>query len=68
MPNPDPLNSNVAKNYEKSKQIEGLLNRLADYMAGEIPDNGDLDDLFKKNGGGNRDPNNPLDEPQIDDD
>ena len=46
-PNPDPMTSSVAKNYEKSKQIEGLLNRLADYMAGEIPEAGDMDDLFK---------------------
>ena len=45
--NPDPLTSAVAKNFEKSKQIEGLLNRLADYMAGEIPEAGDMDDLFK---------------------
>ena len=47
-PNDDPLTSSVAKNFEKSKQIEGLLNRLAGYMAGEIPDNGDLNEIFKK--------------------
>jgi len=26
--------------------VEGLLNRLANYMAGEIPSNDDLNDLF----------------------
>ena len=47
-PNDDPYNSSVAKNYETSKKVEGLLNRLADYMAGDIPDNDDLNDIFKK--------------------
>ena len=46
-PNHDPLTSNVAKNYETSKKVETLLNKLAGYMAGEIPDNGDLDELFQ---------------------
>ena len=47
-PNADPIQSAVAKNYETSKKVEGLLNRLAGYMAGEIPDNDDLTDLFGK--------------------
>ena len=47
-PNRDPLTSSVAKNFEKSKQVESLLNRLAGYMAGEIPDTADLQDLFGK--------------------
>ena len=47
-PNNDKLNSAVAKNFETSKKVEGLLNRLANYMAGEIPDNDDLTDLFGK--------------------
>ena len=47
-PNNDPIQSAVAKNYEHSKKVEGLLNRLAGYMAGEIPDNDDLTDLFAK--------------------
>ena len=47
-PNHDPVMSNVSRNFEKSKRVEGLLNRLANYMAGEIPDNDDLDDLFQK--------------------
>ena len=46
IPNHDPILSNVAKNYETSKKVEGLLNRLAGYMAGEIPDNDDLDNLL----------------------
>ena len=29
--------------------MEGLLNRLANYMAGEIPDTDDLTELFSKN-------------------
>jgi len=48
MPNKDPLMSSVAKQYETSKHVEGLLNRLANYMAGEIPDTADLSDLFAK--------------------
>jgi len=48
-PNQDPLTSSVAKNFETSKKVEGLLNRLAGYMAGEIPDSGDLTDMFSKN-------------------
>jgi len=36
----------VAKNYETSKKVESLLDRLAGYMAGEIPDNNDLDDML----------------------
>jgi len=44
--------SNVAKNYETSKKVEGLLNKLAGYMAGEIPDNEDLDNIL---GGGGAD-------------
>ena len=51
MPNHDPVMSTVAKNYETSKKVEGLLNRLADYMAGEIPDNEDLDNLLNDNKG-----------------
>ena len=51
MPNHDPVLSSVAKNYETSKKVEGLLNRLADYMAGEIPDNEDLDNLLNDQGG-----------------
>lgn len=47
-PNHDPLTSTVARNFETSKKVEGLLNRLADYMAGEIPDTGDLDEVFGK--------------------
>ena len=50
MPNHDPVMSTVAKNYETSKKVEGLLNRLADYMAGEIPDNEDLDNLLNDKG------------------
>ena len=46
MPNKDPLTSSVAKNFETSKKVEGLLNRLANYMAGDIPDAADLADLF----------------------
>ena len=42
------MNSAIAKKFETSKQVEGLLNRLANYMAGEIPDNEDLTDLFGK--------------------
>lgn len=48
-PNQDPVTSSVAKNFETSKKVEGLLNRLAGYMAGEIPDSGDLTDMFSKN-------------------
>lgn len=47
-PNQDPLTSSVAKNFETSKKVEGLLNRLAGYMAGEIPESGDLTDMFAK--------------------
>ena len=47
-PNHDPLTSTVSKNYETSKKVEGLLNRLAEYMAGEIPDTSELDDVFGK--------------------
>lgn len=47
-PNHDPLTSTVARNYETSKKVEGLLNRLANYMAGEIPDSNDLDEVFGK--------------------
>ncbi len=36
----------MAKNFETAKKVEGLLNRLANYMAGEIPTNDDLNDLF----------------------
>lgn len=50
IPNHDPMQSNVAKNYETSKKVEGLLNRLAGYMAGEIPDNDDLDNLLGAKG------------------
>lgn len=39
----------MAKNFETSKKVEGLLNRLAGYMAGEIPESGDLADMFDKN-------------------
>ena len=46
IPNHDPMQSNVAKNFETSKKVEGLLNRLAGYMAGEIPDNEDLDTML----------------------
>ena len=46
----------MAKNYETSKKVEGLLNRLADYMAGDIPDNDDLDNIFKKVDDPNRSP------------
>ena len=55
-PNDDPFSSSVAKNYETSKKVEGLLNRLADYMAGDIPDNDDLDNIFKKVDDPNRSP------------
>ncbi len=48
MPNKDPLTSSVAKQFETSKKVEGLLNRLANYMAGEIPDSADLTDMFGK--------------------
>lgn len=48
MPNKDPLTSSVAKQFETSKKVEGLLNRLANYMAGEIPDTADLTDMFGK--------------------
>ena len=37
--------SSVAKNFETSKKVEGLLNRLANYMAGDIPDE-NFDDLL----------------------
>ena len=37
-PSQDPENSDVAKNYEKTKKVETLMNRLAEYMAGEIPE------------------------------
>lgn len=40
--------SNVARNYEKQKKVEGLLNRLANYMAGDIPDQAELDEIFEK--------------------
>ena len=33
----DPLKSNVADKFDKTKQVEKLLNKLAGYMAGEIP-------------------------------
>lgn len=46
LPNHDHMQSNVAKNFEASKKVEGLLNRLAGYMAGEIPDTEDLDNLL----------------------
>ena len=42
------MRSAVAKNFETSKKVEGLLNRLANYMAGDIPDTEDLNDLFGK--------------------
>ena len=45
-PNRDPIRSMVAKNYEKSKRVESLLNKLAGYMAGEIPGYQELDELF----------------------
>ena len=45
-PNQDPLTSGVAKNFEKSKKVESLLNKLAGYMAGDIPDLDDLGDAF----------------------
>lgn len=45
-PNKDPEMSSVAKNFEKSKKVEGLLNKLALYMAGEIPDTDDLAEIF----------------------
>ena len=65
LPNADPMQSSLAKNYEKQKQIEGLLNRLADYMAGEIPESGDMDDLFKNKN--NPDANGDLDDGPEDD-
>ena len=33
----DPLKSNVADKFDKTKQVEKLLSKLAGYMAGEIP-------------------------------
>ena len=55
----------MAKNFETSKKVEGLLNRLADYMAGEIPDDNDLNDLFTNP---NKKAGTPADEqPTFDD-
>ena len=44
-PPPDPLNSDIAKNYEKTRKVETLMNRLAEYMAGDIPDD-NIEDLI----------------------
>ena len=46
-PNHDPMTSSIPKNFEISKRVETLLNRLAGYMAGEIPDSHDLEQLFE---------------------
>lgn len=53
-PNSDPMTSAVAKNHETSKKVESLLNRLANYMAGEVPENADITSIFpdaKSDGG-----------------
>ena len=34
----DPFTSDLAKTYEKTQKVETLMNRLAEYMAGDIPD------------------------------
>ena len=47
-PDNDPIISSIPKNFEKSKKVESLLNKLAQYMAGEIPDSQELDELFAK--------------------
>ena len=36
----------MAKNYETSKKVESLLDRLAGYMAGEIPASDDLEKML----------------------
>ena len=56
-PNKNPMSSAVARNFETSKKVEGLLNKLAGYMAGEIPEAGDIDDYLSKKPGDNDDPN-----------
>ena len=33
----DPMASYVADKYQKTKEVEALLNKLAGYMAGDIP-------------------------------
>lgn len=45
-PPTDPATSNVAKHYEKTRKVETLMNRLAEYMAGDIPEADDLDQIF----------------------
>ena len=64
-PNHDPLTSTVAKNYETSKKVESLLNKLAGYMAGEIPDTEDIDQLFPD---GKKDDTGEVDVPNDNDD
>ena len=38
------MTSDIAKTYEKTQKVETLMNRLAEYMAGDIPEDniGDL--------------------------
>ena len=43
----DPLSSYVADKYKKTKDVEALLNKLAGYMAGDIP----LGELDQKTSG-----------------
>ena len=45
-PPQDPLQSDLAKTYEKTQKVETLMNRLAEYMAGDIPDD-NIGDLIK---------------------
>lgn len=66
-PNCDFDTSSVAHNFEKSKKVEGLLNRLADYMAGDIPETGDLYDMFKNPNDKSMETPNDDDAPTADD-
>jgi hypothetical protein len=45
-PPQDPFQSEIAKTYEKTQKVETLMNRLAEYMAGDIPDD-TIGDLIK---------------------
>ena len=45
-PPQDPFQSEIAKTYEKTQKVETLMNRLAEYMAGDIPDD-NIGDLIK---------------------
>ena len=56
------MTSAVAKNHETSKKVEDLLNKLAEYMAGEVPDADELFDVFPDDK-----PEAGEDEPGIDD-